>query len=615
MLTKRIRTKILLILLTVILVVSASFVVYFIIHVGGVFEARKREEGLALAKALAQSAELGVLTEEQDFLQGPFKGMLAHESVIYVVAYGSEGRIIKAESKIDVDLAVPRDLLPRLHKRFDPFYVKARAKGVGAMMDYYAPVLLDMSREGIPSEAPREKMIGSVRVGMSHEDVAMAKRRIVMFGMGIAALLLALTTGVVIVLSRRFTRPLTQLRQGAARVAQGDLDFQIEVSGHDEIGDLAASFNRMTRELRDTTVSKDYLEQARAEVERESSRLAFLLASLNEGVVMFDPSGDVVVANPFARRLLRLEDEERVTRDVLGTVKWLNVDAMLNEMASQQLALLHREVEVDFPIPRVIRVALSQVRSSDERFLGYVMLLQDITEERQIDRMKDEFIETVSHDLRTPLTTIKGFVALLLAGKTGDLSDKQRQFLINVDESAQHLHALINNLLDVSRIGAGKLVIQARHIDVHRLVEDVVNLNKPAAQHKGLSLDADIPAGQCTVEADYDRMKEVLNNLLGNAIKFTPKGGSVKVSIAARAHECEIRVADTGPGIPHEYHEAIFEKFRSIPGQRGEVSLSTGLGLSIVKGIVEAHRGTVRVESEPGQGATFIVVIPKKLSP
>ncbi len=353
-------------------------------------------------------------------------------------------------------------------------------------------------------------------------------------------------------------------------------------------------------------------EQAKYEVEGEKFRLTALLSSLNEGVIMCDPDNQVVVANLFAKRLLRLDREHDLTCDAMRAVPWLHYDDMVAEMQKSPNKTVYREAELDFPVVQILRIALSRVETSGGRILGNLMVMQDVTEERQVDRMRDEFVATVSHDLRTPLTTIKGFITLLLEGKVGELNEKQRQFLAHVEESAQNLHRLINDLLNLSRVRSGKLVVDFANIDLSAMVEEAVHLHALAAEHKQLELKATTPAAPCMADADLERMKEVISNLISNAIKFTPAGGRIDVAVENAGDEVEMRVHDTGVGIPLEHHETIFEKFRSVPGVEQETSLSTGLGLSIVKGIVDAHRGRVWVESEPGHGSTFFVRIPKR---
>jgi two-component system phosphate regulon sensor histidine kinase PhoR len=375
---------------------------------------------------------------------------------------------------------------------------------------------------------------------------------------------------------------------------------------------VAHDMREILRLMKDLERRRNETEQARNEADTERHRLMSLLSSISEGVLMFDPQGEVVVANPYARRLFRLPAETHVTRDVLRAIGWLNIDELMDDVLASPHKSLYREVDINFPIPQVIRIATSRVLAADGRELGLVMVLHDVTEERQMDRLRDEFVATVSHDLRTPLTSIKGFVALLLGGKAGKLEDKQREFLKHVEESAVHLHSLINDLLDLSRIRAGKLLMQVENMDIRRVVEESVRMNHHAAENKNLKLTTDLTDEPCMADVDFERMKEVLNNLISNSIKFTPEGGEIEVSLTGNDVSCEIKVKDTGVGIPREHQAIIFDKFRSVPRVGEETSLSTGLGLSIVKGIVEAHHGRVWVESEPGKGSAFHVNLPRK---
>lgn len=733
-------------MVAVILVMSVAFLMYFVMYVTDVMERRAHLDGISRANSLAQSAELGVITEESHFLRGPFRGVLSDPSVAYVVAYDGKGRIVGSDSKVTIDPELPPKILEWMKVAMTSLHLRSPVRGLPDAIDYYAPVvmgsetqdeatgILDVEGDDVPR---RGTMVGLVRVGISGAEIVLARRRVLIYGITVVLITFMITAVAVILLAKHFTLPLVRLREGVSRIAKGNLDFHIPVGSRDEIGELARSFNVMTTELQKTTVSKNYVdnilksmvdtlvvfdadgvvqmvnaallrllgyrerdligkhfstilkdtavlngpawrrfmesgtiknfelvyvtmrgesvpmnfngslmsdvrsgtdsivgvahdvrevkrlmadierrraetEQARYEAEFQQSRLTFLLSSLNEGVVMFDTRGEIVIINPVARRLFRFGPEEEVTREKLKDVSWLNIDGMMLGMSSDEYSTSVAEAEINFPLPQVIRTALTEVRATDGRLIGILMVLQDVTEERHLDRMRDEFVVTVSHDLRTPLTTIKGFISLLLKGKVGKLADKQKKFLQYADESAQHLHTLINDLLDLSRIRAGKLVVDVASVDLSRVAEESVRLFKPAADTKGIVLNRLTASEPCIVEADFERLKEALNNLIGNALKFTPRGGEIIVEILPYDEGGEIRVKDTGSGIAKEDAGVIFEKFRSIPGKGSEDSLSTGIGLSIVKGIVNAHRGKVWVESEVGRGSTFFIRIPKK---
>jgi PAS domain S-box-containing protein len=385
-----------------------------------------------------------------------------------------------------------------------------------------------------------------------------------------------------------------------------------EQGGTRSIVGVAHDVREIKRLMADIERRRSETEQARYDAEFQQSRLMFLLSSLNEGVVMFDTRGEIVIINPVARRFFRFGADEEVTREKLKKVSWLKLDDMMMETSAGEQNTSINEAEIDFPVPQVIRTALTEVRANDGRLIGVLMVLQDVTEERHLDRMRDEFVVTVSHDLRTPLTTIKGFISLLLAEKVGKLTDKQRKFLKYADESSQHLHELINDLLDLSKIRAGKLVVDIESIDLRKVAEESIHLYKPAADSKGVALNLLTTGDPCIVEADFERMKEALNNLIGNALKFTAKNGEIIIEVLDYPDEGEIRVKDTGSGIANKNVGVIFEKFRSIPGKGVDEVLSTGIGLSIVKGIVEAHQGKVWVESEVGRGSTFFIQVPKK---
>jgi signal transduction histidine kinase len=230
---------------------------------------------------------------------------------------------------------------------------------------------------------------------------------------------------------------------------------------------------------------------------------------------------------------------------------------------------------------------------------------------KELDRMKSDFVSHVSHELRTPLTAIKGAVDLMLDEVVGPLTEKQIHYLARVKANTQHLAGLINDLLDLAKIESGRVEVRSSRVSLTGLVRDVVEGLRPVAAEKVITLEASIGEPSILVWTDQEKIRQVLMNLIGNAIKFTPVQGRVTVSASRNSGEnVQVSVSDTGPGVPPAEREKIFGKFYQVAETNGENSKGTGLGLAIAKALVELHGGKIWVESEPGRGSTFSFTLP-----
>jgi signal transduction histidine kinase len=262
-------------------------------------------------------------------------------------------------------------------------------------------------------------------------------------------------------------------------------------------------------------------------------------------------------------------------------------------------------------------VRLSKVLNEKQRFVSlkdYAYELERANEElRKIDDIKSEFVSVASHELRTPLAAIKNAVQLILNGKTGEINENQAKFLSMAERNINRLTNILNSLLDLSRIESGKMDIKFEELDIRVPIEFVVSSFKPQADGKSIQVRTEMPPRLPSVYGDREKVEQILTNLLGNAVKFTPEGGEVIVSaqlLHAQERRLAISVTDTGIGIPEDQLERIFEKFHQVEGSLHRSVSGTGLGLAITKGLVEANYGTIRVESKVGKGSTFTFTLP-----
>ena len=352
-------------------------------------------------------------------------------------------------------------------------------------------------------------------------------------------------------------------------------------------------------------------ERARSlrDLAREQSRVRTIVSCMADGVLVTTPDLQVVLHNPAATRLLEFappESQGGALSDYINDenlCKALNsllADAPEEECIAQELVLGRKH----------LRALSALVYGFEQQVLGTVTVLHDVTSFKELDEMKSNFVHHVSHELRAPLSAIKQQHSVILDGLAGELTGKQRELLGRAQDKIQGLLDMIKDLLDVATIESGHGVQQQVPINLAHILEQTVSLMKAKAESQGLSLELELPSDLPVVQADERSIEEVFTNLVSNAINYSPAGGTVSVSAVSHEEYLEVRVSDTGVGIPAEEIPKIFDKFYRVKHPETRQVIGTGLGLSLVKVIVEAHRGSVEVESEPGVGTTFRVLLP-----
>lgn len=347
------------------------------------------------------------------------------------------------------------------------------------------------------------------------------------------------------------------------------------------------------------------LEQARLveSIVTEKRRVEAIIQSMADGLIMLDKAGRVTALNPALERMLGIP-HERVIGRVLAD---LEDDEVMRRLAS----ICHIETPVEHVSidQRVFQVYSSTVLDSAGGILGYVRVVHDITRLREADRLKDEFISNVSHELRTPLFSIRGFLELMKNGKVPE-EETRREFVDAMYRKTLHLNRLVDDLLDISRMESGTFQFQAGPLAIRPLILQAASEMQFAAQEKGVLLEASVPKALPPVWGDPNRLKQVVLNLLDNAIKFTSEGGEVSIRAKALEEELEVEVQDAGVGIPAPALDKLFTRFYQVDASSTRRSGGAGLGLSISQQIVGAHGGRMWVESEVGKGSTFRFTVP-----
>ncbi|MCZ6789990.1 MAG: ATP-binding protein [Chloroflexi bacterium] len=339
----------------------------------------------------------------------------------------------------------------------------------------------------------------------------------------------------------------------------------------------------------------------------EKQQLETVLTNMADGLLMLDEHGRVATINPALERMLGVEEKEILGRRPSEA----SSDPRLVPLASL-CAGLGREITLEEE--RVVRASSSVMTNAAKRYMGAVVVVHDVTRERELDQMKSDFLANASHELRTPLHSIKGFIKLLLDDNGPD-PETRKEFLGIIKEQSEHLGSLVDDLLHVSRIDAGHLELRQERLLVDNLIHKTAQKLSNMASDEGIEFKIDVPSPLTAIEGDEDRLMQVLTNLLHNAIKFSPDGGEVTVRARVNDRELLVQVADRGIGIPEEAIPRLFDRFYQVDGSMTRSAGGSGLGLYISKQIVEAHGGRIWADSIVGEGTAFSFTVPLETCP
>ena len=413
--------------------------------------------------------------------------------------------------------------------------------------------------------------------------------------------------------------PFEEARDSVRRLANKDNVVVTSVAHKDEIGEFIIALNALSMRLQET----------QAELQREKEKSEAMLTRMADGIIVTDVSGRIVLFNPAAERIFGIPAQRALDKTVTDVFMDYDLSTMLARALGQGVPQTG-EVKVERPQEGTLDVFVTLVETEGGQGHGAVIVLHDLTEIRRLENVRRDFVANVSHELRTPVASIRAMAETLLMGAKDD-PEAAQQFLETMLKETERLSSLLDDLLELARIEAGKREPRKVDLNVRELVETVLNKLRPHAERKQLTVTVDVP-DNLTLRADPDAMQQILVNLLDNAIKYTPNGGNVRVKGEGRGRKGKegedngslpflpplspsfpcvvLSVSDTGVGIPREHLLRIFERFYRVDKARSREMGGTGLGLSIVKHLVESQGGQMTVESEVGRGSTFTVTLP-----
>jgi PAS domain S-box-containing protein len=403
--------------------------------------------------------------------------------------------------------------------------------------------------------------------------------------------------------------PMRKLRDDIREMKVDEIR-RIDIENEDEIGEITFELNELIERL------NKFHKKKRERLISARRRLIGIIKAVADGVIVTDSSHRIVLMNPSAEKIFGVSEEEALGTQFLETIKDEMVFKSIKDTFTERK---NRSFMEEIPVPKAsshkktFSIVTSLIGNAKEKPFGVVTLFQDVTSLTELNRMKSDFISTVSHELRTPLTSIKMGVELMLERIAGEINEKQESLLNAAREDVNRLIRLISNLLDLSRIESGKIKMKIEPINLVSIIDEVLFAFRSQAEEKKIILKSTVERRTIELPADKDRIKEVLTNLVSNAIKFTDKGGRITVDAEESEEYVDVSVADTGIGIRKEDMEKIFDKFGRIEKGYAYQEEGTGLGLPICKEIVEAHKGKIWVESEYLKGSKFVFRLPKKI--
>jgi len=405
-------------------------------------------------------------------------------------------------------------------------------------------------------------------------------------------------------------------QEGTVKTGRSEVD-KLETENQD----LKTKISKLQKEIDLKIASLDKLGKENRSITQEKERIDNIVHHMAEGLVVVDPQGKIIMLNPVAEKLLDI-GKDSVGAPLNKTIKDEHLLTVVKNISPNKDGTFQKDIELlskDDSTKRVLRTSSAVVEDPDGKTVGMVTVLNDITRQKEIEKMKSDFVSNVSHELRTPMATIQQNITLLIEGLPGVLNESQLKFLNIAQDNIKRLKRLINDLLDSAAIESGKFKLRILEANINERIDNVVTFLRQWAASRKISIRTDLLPQDTVLKVDKDRIEQVLTNLISNAVKFTPEGGEILVSVAQREPTdefpqgaIEISVKDTGSGIAPEHIDKVFERFERAGAIASGIG-GTGLGLSICKQIVTMHKGKIWAESKLNEGSKFSFLLPQKI--
>ncbi|MDZ5471158.1 ATP-binding protein (plasmid) [Bacillus sp. 31A1R] len=447
---------------------------------------------------------------------------------------------------------------------------------------------------GVPIKQ-KEGETGAVFIFQSLQVMQETTRSTTKFIILAAGVAIILTTIFAFFLSTRITAPLRKMREAAFEAARGKFDTKVPILTNDEIGELATAFNQMGRQLK---FNMNALSQ-------EKEQLSSILSSMADGVLTFNRDGTILITNPPAERFLQnwhYDQGEMSSKTEAIPSEIMELFQLSVNTEKEQIG----EISVQGRFWVIIVTPLY-----NNKFIrGAVVVLRDMTEERQLDKLRKDFIANVSHELRTPISMMQGYSEAIVDDIAESEDEKKEMAKVIYDESLR-MGRLVNELLDLARMEAGHIQLTIEEIEINSYLQRIIRKFQGLAKEKGIHLTETLETKETYYYFDPDRIEQVLTNLIDNAIRHTPDGGAVTIMTKSDAKGLLVSVSDSGSGIPEEDLPFVFERFYKADKARTRGRSGTGLGLAIAKNIIDSHKGHISVQSKLEHGTTFSFFLPR----
>jgi two-component system, OmpR family, sensor histidine kinase VicK len=406
---------------------------------------------------------------------------------------------------------------------------------------------------------------------------------------------LAITVFLGSLLAKTITDPIKEVISKAEKLAKGEFEQVVSVKSNDEVGQLTDMFNYLSDRLKSTL----------DETENEKNKLDTILTNMTDGIIAVNINGTIIHTNPAIYSIFNISKEDMENKnfdDISRELDWgITHEDLFNNIDRASNILVINDL--------IIRTNVVLFGNEKNETVGAIIVLQDVTEQEKLDKMRKEFVANVSHELKTPLTTIKSYTETLLDGAMEN-KEYTLNFLKVIDSESERMTRLVKDLLQLSKLDYDNIQWNMKKMDIQKIVSECVYRMNISAKQKNQVLefksDMDVPE----IMGDKDRIEQVIVNILSNAIKYTPENGKIEVALKLEEDSILVKVADNGIGIPKEDLPRLFERFYRVDKARSRMLGGTGLGLSIARQIVEAHKGKIKIQSEYGQGTQVFITLP-----
>ncbi|MDD4955260.1 MAG: ATP-binding protein [Candidatus Omnitrophica bacterium] len=587
---KNFKLKLLLSYLFVILI-SFGFMAFFL---------DKNLEENSLQNIKSSLIAQGLLIENQisqDSLQKadvaslePLAKSLALKAKCRITIIDTQGKVLADSDKQEIEISVMENHLTRPE-------VKMALNGSIGIDTRYSPTLkINMFYIALPLKE-KNKITGVLRLALTLESVQetlFAIRKTVFLGL-LFALVLAFILGSIV--ANMVVGPINRMIQMSRKFSEGDFSRRVTGFANDEIGELAVTLNQMAEDI----------ENKIREIKTQNQKFSAIFNSMIEGVIITDKTGYIVSVNPAIEKIFAVSKIDAEGKLFLEAIRNNDIAETISNTLENGKSL-SKELVLIYPVRRIFEANAVPIFDNKE-ISGCLVVIHDITEIRRLETVRQDFVANVSHELKTPLTSIKGFVETLLEGALDD-KENSRSFLKIIQDHTERLNSLVDDLLSLSCFESKEATIDRESLNLQKLLEVILSGFKSQLKKKGIEVKNEL-TGSVTINADKNKIEHLFINLIDNAIKFNKENGTIRIYTEELDGKIKIIIEDSGAGIPAKDIPRIFERFYRVDKARSRELGGTGLGLSIVKHIVELHKGSAGVESIEGLGSKFWFILPK----